>query len=674
MSENTPKPPHSNDAESTPESAQGDSTAPPTEASATTESPAPIAADDVTLDAISTPPIPANVEEVPAFVANAPEDDVTDAFEFAKVESDERRESIETPADDAAANVALQSNPIVTDIESGETGNADDSHSAPALEAEAHAFAQRMPEEAGVRAERRVREGWRMTSSFGAAIAAAAILPPLAILASVIAYPSAKPAPLPPAPAVELQPVTTSLDAAEKMARQAGERERELLTAVLAARAQQSVDKVGRAIAVAREVRRKDGKKGAQLATAFSAAELSKLPKQLGDDSEGRVVIHRDGTRVFGDIDLPAAFVKSETPDGEDAAVVVENGRIFVRRCVANEKTCVIESDPLLLEPIAVAAGRQAVDETTNNIAAFTAALGNNSDVTAPSTVEERRLWTIGLALLLAVLAAALIVRALRQRVAIPMAMATQRAFLLAQGRDQSGDHNGVREVSDVHAALDAVAGALEQQRQEVEAAEVKRERLTHLADTLDAIARGETRARAEVTGSVTEQSLATATNRLADALERHATRLASHLEVFSSPTNANTTGLAKRVSALKPLPPLMADIGQRLTALSSHPSADESMKRDLVRLAEAVRSRAKTATALYQALEQAVANGGAPIDSTALEKLREDLRLFSEAPAFPTLLFSLATGPSPLDAGEIAARLRPPLSQPPSPAENAPA
>lgn len=77
-----------------------------------------------------------------------------------------------------------------------------------------------------------------------------------------------------------------------------------------------------------------------------------------------------------------------------------------------------------------------------------------------------------------------------------------------------------------------------------------------------------------------------------------------------------------KRIQAFKPLPNLLADVSQRLTLFARLPDGDARWRTELDKLSEALRNRAKSATALVDSLDKGA------------QQLREQVTLLSSIPS----------------------------------------
>ncbi len=97
-----------------------------------------------------------------------------------------------------------------------------------------------------------------------------------------------------------------------------------------------------------------------------------------------------------------------------------------------------------------------------------------------------------------------------------------------------------------------------------------------------------------------------------------------------------------KRIQAFKPLPNLLADVSQRLTLFARLPDGDARWRTELDKLSEALRNRAKSATALVDSLDKGA------------QQLREQVVLLSSIPTDAAL--SDATEPTPVLSTELSA------------------
>jgi methyl-accepting chemotaxis protein len=230
-------------------------------------------------------------------------------------------------------------------------------------------------------------------------------------------------------------------------------------------------------------------------------------------------------------------------------------------------------------------------------------------------------------------------------------------------------------EIAAVEDALDELNAWIEENASSQVAATALRDRLAAVADELDAAARGDLTVRIATSGDPSEDTLGAAINRLLEAMERQVVRLRSHLDAIAkggapaSVIDDDDDGatpaerVRKRVQGLKPVPPLLNDISQRLGNLARLVQSPERVPRDLKRLSEGVGQRAKAAQMLFDSLEADLAAlpagegpdaGLTPAQERALSALREDLSALRADSALPTLLESLRD----LDDREIARRV----------------
>ncbi len=421
-----------------------------------------------------------------------------------------------------------------------------------------------------------------------------------------------------------------------------GDRLQEALTAAL--------PKLMLEIRVARDARLKKGDKK-RLAGPFTAEELAAALPDLKVTSTGqRLVTDRDGN-IVAPVGVKAPEGVELAAPGSDAAVKVwtlgegEQRTVVARRCLVKEKHCLVEQQTFEVPAIDVTAATALLDRAATADSALRDAVATLSapreTVVASTNSQTTPVLAGGLAALLAAMLLGFFVRRqLRDQTAAVAAYASS----LASGTDAPPPRRTAGELLSAVEALIVIARQRDDDRARAAGDQARRERWSAWSSQLDRVAEGALDARLAPAGDALEVSVAEGVNRVVAALDQRVAQLQRHLVALApdktSASSRDASGLSqaaevmdtlhKRIDAIRPLTGLLADIATRLKALGAVADEGSALQRDLVRLGEAVGSRAKTAQSLVTALEHDLDQLKAP--APAGEGLTEDARSALEA------------------------------------------
>lgn len=436
------------------------------------------------------------------------------------------------------------------------------------------------------------------------------------------------------------------------------------------------------------------------LATMAKRVEEARAERAADDDGENdddavtvadiegdlsALGITRDGTRRLvseeGAVLAPAgaalktpAAALPTAAKGAAAKVVDAGGAklLVVRGCVAGSGLCLLDELPSAGEAPSLVTTRVALRKAM----ALAPVLPSGAPAPPADIDAVRRRVVVG-ALVLALFASLLLASRLRKDLTAPLSSLAARLRLLASG--QPSDRSSRKlpaELIELDDAADALCSSLGAVRARDDADRRRAERLFSLAEGVDAVARGQLSTRLPSSDDVAEATLSSSVNRMIEAFERQIVRLKSHAQLLAASAdgargfdedgdeNDPAALIEKRVSGLRPIPPLLTDIASRLSTLSRMPAGEPRVPEDLAKLAEAIAQRARAAQALFDSLEGQLArlprgsgssaDGLTPDQQRALAKLVDDLQSLTVDSSLPRLVESL----SDLPASDLVSRL----------------
>ncbi|MCP4501959.1 MAG: hypothetical protein GY822_18530 [Deltaproteobacteria bacterium] len=399
---------------------------------------------------------------------------------------------------------------------------------------------------------------------------------------------------------------------------------------------------------MARDARRKAGKKGKALSTPFLVDELKNAAVALNvSKKSNRFLIDRDGKIMLPDgAKLPVSSSISWKSPGKNigAEAHVSDESILAKACSYREEICVAQIEPLpsltTSKASSLAAALPVLERRISTLESE-----SHEAVVAP-VVDDSNAWLLlGSAWLLAALLFFFGLFYVRRQITAPLQDFSSRLESVAHGHPLEAPKSGPLEYSSVHQAIDQLANHIGSKTQLAAEHNAHNLRLHEVSDALRALIAGDTSLRFEMQGDVAETRLRTAFNALAEQVEARTHRLSSHLAQIqdSAGSTSSDAELLRKVTAIKPLAALLADISERLLHLADQPV----QRQDLVRLSSAISQRGQAAEALVDSLEKSILRGasdGGPSLSfqVALEHLLQDLEELSTKKTLPVLLTAL--------------------------------